>query len=166
MPFEVTREPSRASSQTTTQTIFAVPLLACPQAIDTHDSLPFELCALEALLHATVIYFERRISLLTWMLDIMLNELQRQVRHGTAQAAGTTQRNVIMQFDALDLELDSNRVDFCLLNILRWLTALALPVLPASTVRPRTFCGREQRGHDPRPGASGQGAYLCQVQVQ
>ena len=48
------------------------------QAIDAHDLLPFELCAMEALLHTTVMYFERRISLLSWMLEIVLNELQAQ----------------------------------------------------------------------------------------
>ena len=48
------------------------------KAIDAHDQLPFELCAMEALLHTTVMYFERRISLLSWMLEIVLNELQAQ----------------------------------------------------------------------------------------
>ena len=33
---------------------------------------------MEALLHTTVMYFERRISLLSWMLEIVLNELQAQ----------------------------------------------------------------------------------------
>lgn len=49
------------------------------QAICSADQpLPFELCAIEVLLHSTVMYFERRISHLSWMLDIVMQDLQGQ----------------------------------------------------------------------------------------
>ncbi|KAG1669975.1 hypothetical protein FOA52_016236 [Chlamydomonas sp. UWO 241] len=80
------------------------------QAITSTDAtLPFELCAVEVLLHSTVMYFERRISHLSWMLDIVMHDLQG--RNMKEPFAAVSNETMIQQLVPLDKALMAARID-------------------------------------------------------
>ncbi|GAX78244.1 hypothetical protein CEUSTIGMA_g5686.t1 [Chlamydomonas eustigma] len=80
------------------------------QAVSSQpEDLPFELRAVEALLHATVMYFERRICHLSWMLEIVMDDMQEHDNLGPF--AAMSNENILKQLVPLDKALVSVRTD-------------------------------------------------------